>query len=81
MRCDRPLDRGEVLDQEVFVGADPELGRRTGVGLALHVNGVLGALGMRWRTYDPNGPLDLDEMINAALGLILGGWATDIHTS
>ena len=36
---------------------------------------LFGALNTLCRTYDPDGSLDLEEMVDEALDLILGGWA------
>ena len=40
-----------------------------------------GALNTLCRTYDPDGSLDLTEMVDTALDLMLGGWAADPHTN
>ena len=36
----------------------------------------LGALNTLCRTYDPDGELTLDQMIDATLDLLVTGWAT-----
>ena len=39
---------------------------------------LFGALNTLCRTFDPDGPLSLDEMIDEALDLLFEGWAVDI---